>query len=447
VIRDVRTWAGRVHTARPALAIRAAGVRAGWPVAIPLAGPIVAYLVLRQPALGWPVLLALVAVPVALTRPDGIAVAVLPMSVISPLSRNGTQLLVAMVAVYAVGAVVVRWAAVPVAAPAPLGWPHAGVVGLLAVLLASSTERGYAPPGQALASDFIGMVAGLVLLALVIAAPPAPGTAARVLVLTGGLAAGYALLSGSYDEGRLTGLGLGTNYLGALLALPLAAGVGLARARGIAWLVPAAPCLVVVVQTHSRGALVAAAAGVAVAVISGRRRWVQAFGTVAALAAGAVCYLVANPLRDIAFGTRAASELSANSAVRAEAARVAFDVALAHPVRGIGYGMFPFYAMTDPRLGIYINTHDDYLRLAAEAGVAALLLFLAVLVAGLTAPGAALVPLRAAVVAGAVALLFANTLSDLGVEATFWVCLGCLLAHRRGTRTRPPSSTKEKIDA
>src|SRR6185437_9979276 len=114
------------------------------------------------------------------------------------------------------------------------------------------------------------------------------------------------------------------NYFGALLAVPTAAGVGLARAeRRLLWLVPSAVCLAAIVQTHSRGAALATVAG-------------------------AVLVMLANPLADAVVSGRNAEQLHVNNRVRLDAAQLALVEAVRHPVAGIGYGEFPAVAAADP---------------------------------------------------------------------------------------------------
>jgi hypothetical protein len=437
------------HPSWPASAWSAvsAGGSAGWRLATLAAGPIAAYLALRQPVAGGLAVYVLLAVPLALLRPDLLALALIPVSMAMVAYRYGGLVLLATVAVLAVGVLPVRAIALPAARErARVRWP-VPVVGVLIALVSASAVAHVGPWSLEVTLDFIDLIAGLVLLAAVTVVPPRPGAVARTLVVSGVLAAGYVLLSGSLDGGRLVGLGLNTNYLGALLAFPVAAGVGLARHSGrIGWLGASGVCLIGVVQTHSRAALWATAAGVGVAGLAARPLRQQVLGAVSLALSCVLVSTVDTPVRALLYGARTASELSANSAVRAEAARVAFDVAVQHPVRGIGYGLFPSFALSDPRLGIFINTHNDYLRLAAEAGTATFLLFLLLLIAGLVSrTGRASVALRAAVAAGAVTLLFANTLSNPIVSGGFWVCLGCLLAGQNAATDQPDQENRVRV--
>jgi O-antigen ligase len=123
--------------------------------------------------------------------------------------------------------------------------------------------------------------------------------------------------------------------------------------------------------------------------------------------------------------TRTVGNLADSDSVRVRAAAVATDYALTKPFTGIGYGLFGSAALLDPRLGIFVNTHNDYLRIAAEAGIPAILIFLFLL--GLafrstkSGPARALRPL---IIVYAVGLLFANTLSNLLVTLPVWLALG-----------------------
>jgi O-antigen ligase len=236
-------------------------------------------------------------------------------------------------------------------------------------------------------------------------------------------------MSGDHVDGRLEGFAQNPNFLGALLVLPFVAAVGLAGRRRSAWLVPATVCLAAMVATQSRGAFVSAAAGVAVALLQGRRRGIQAAIMAAAIALGTVFPGAIDAVEHLAVGDRPAAELTQNSSIREHVAWFAAKVAVAHPLRGIGYGVFPSYAENSPGLGIYIATHNDYLRLAAETGIPAFLVFLMLIWLGMKGPASGEAAVQRAVVAAyAVGMLFANQLANLVVSTPFWLALGCLLA-------------------
>ncbi|WP_329428490.1 hypothetical protein OG339_03745 [Streptosporangium sp. NBC_01495] len=99
-------------------------------------------------------------------------------------------------------------------------------------------------------------------------------------------------------------------------------------------------------------------------------------------------------------------------------------------------GRLALHDMTQVTTGLIIlavcaNTHNDYLRLAAESGiVSASLLILLICRAVRRAAGAHEHILAGVVTAYAVVLLFGNTLSNLMASTQFWVCLGTLLGTR-----------------
>ncbi|MEU6221632.1 O-antigen ligase family protein [Streptomyces sp. NPDC047022] len=281
------------------------------------------------------------------------------------------------------------------------------------------------------------LLVGLGLLAASVLVPPDPRRVAQAVAGAGAALAALLLVRGEYAADRLTGLGLNPNYLGAALALPLVAAVGLARfGRSWLWIPPAAVCAFAVVETRSRGAFVMAAAGLACVLLVGRPLRDKALIVLALLAVTVVLPGTLDSVEGNLTGGRTQTELTANTEVRKRAALLAVRVALDHPLRGIGYALFPEHARNSPDLGIYINTHNDYLRLAAEAGLVTLALLLALLWRGLArrcAPDHAV--LQALCVSYAAGLLFANILADLIVTTPFWVCLGCLLARTERRKT------------
>jgi O-antigen ligase len=391
---------------------------------LPLTAPVVAFLLVNR---SWPAIVAVSVIGLALLAVCG-PVAVLgliPVSLLGGALRSTTVTLGAIAVVTLVVAVqLVAGTRRP--RPAHL-WVT--LLGLL-VLLAYVLPAGGVAPSPDRFSDLICVLAGLGLVAAVAASPPPPHVMARVTAVAGAVAAGWVLVTGDHPDGRLDGLGLNPNFLGALFALPLVAAVGLARRqRRPAWLVLAGVCLAGMVATQSRGALAAGAVGVALVLIQGRRRGIQVAIVAAAIALGTVFPGAIDAAEHAAVGGRRAAELSQNSSIREHVAWFAAKVAAEHPLRGIGYGIFPSYAENSSGLGIYIATHNDYLRLAAEAGIPALMVFLILIWLGMKSPasGEAAVP-RAMVAAYAVGLLFANQLSNLVVSTPFWLALGCLLA-------------------
>ncbi|MEV7003550.1 O-antigen ligase family protein [Streptomyces sp. NPDC093982] len=281
------------------------------------------------------------------------------------------------------------------------------------------------------------LLAGLGLLAASIVEPPNPRRIAQVMGGAGTGIAGYLLMRGEYVSDRLTGLGLNPNYVGAFMALSVVATVGMARFhRPWVWLLPAAVCAFALLETRSRAAFLMAAAGLACLLLVGRPlRYTVLAGLTIFVSAEALPETV-DSVGDGLTGSRTSTELTMNTEVRKRAAALAMRIALDHPVHGIGYDMFPEYARASPTLGVYINTHNDYLRLAAETGIVTLALLAALLWLGLARRYTdSYSVLQALCVSFAVGLLFANTLTSFVVSASFWISLGCLLAHSLHQRT------------
>lgn len=295
--------------------------------------------------------------------------------------------------------------------------------------------------------DLVGVLTGLAVAASATSAPPDLSLVAKTIAIAGAVVAGVILIDGALAAGRLVGAGLNPNYLGGMLAPPCIAAIGLAwHVRQPAWLFVAAPGAVALVQTQSRGALVAAVAGAGYLVLRERSWWQRAL-VVAATALLPV--LFGNVLIKLLIGGRSATELDANNAIRGEALRLALEIAVQHPLRGIGYGAFPAYAAAAPQIGIFVNTHNEYARLACEAGVPAAALFVVLLVLAMRGRrGDSAAILRAIVVVYAVGLLFGNFMSSMFVSVPFWLALGCLLAggekpHGAPSRGRVPRPQTE----
>ncbi|GLY85867.1 O-antigen ligase family protein [Actinoallomurus iriomotensis] len=408
---------------------------------LPLSAPVVAFLAVNR---SWPVLGAaamLVLGVLTVAGPAGVLL-LIPVSLLAGLFDASTVTLGAIAVVTLVVAVqLVAGTRTP--RPAHLWIAVLGLLVLLAYVLPAGGPGG--SPDRF--SDLICLLAGLGLAAAVAASPPPPGLMARVAAAAGSAAAGWALAAGHREGGRLVGFAQNPNFLGALLALPFVAAAGLAlRHRRPAWLVPAGVCVAAMAATQSRGAFVSAGAGLAVVLLQGRRRGIQVAIVAAAVVLGTVFPAAIDSAEHVAVGHRTATELSQNSSVREHVAWYAAKVAAEHPLRGIGYGVFPFHAANSSQIGIYIATHNDYLRLAAETGIPALIVFLVLIWFAMRSPasGEAAIP-RAMVAAYAVGMLFANPLANLVVSTPFWLAVGGLLAapaSREHSITSAPGAQK-----
>ncbi|MDN3358959.1 O-antigen ligase family protein [Actinomadura sp. DC4] len=416
----------------------AAYAAARTPLLTPPAALLVTFVMLSRPQLSALAVGAMVLGLLAVSGPGNGSLFLVPVGLLGAVQTGGPVPALGGVAAVAVAAAVAlsgRSTVTPVGVTAPraYGGPHRWIAVLAALLLVSF----FFPAERSASSsiyDITGMLAGLVLLSAVTAFPPSPGGIARVTAVAGSLTGAYVLAVGDHADGRLDGLGLNPNYLGAMLVLPLVAAVGLTRRTHRAgWLVPAAVCGAGIVATQSRGAFLASVAGIAVVLLQGRSLASKAVVLAVMAAAGAVLPGIFGTAEHFVSGPRPSAQLSSNTSAREHAARFAADVAIAHPLRGIGYGMFPAHAAKSPVLGLYIATHDDYLRLAAESGVLTLVVFLALLWLGVRGrPPGDLAVLRAVVVGYAVGLFFANQLANLVVSMPFWLSLGCLLASPPG---------------
>jgi O-Antigen ligase len=399
------------------------------------------------------------------------------MLVVVPVAQSGAAwpvvrvAVLAMIAALALATVLVRHRGV-----VRLRWAHL-VIGVLAALLTVSLLYPAVGVGEGARYNLVTFMAGLAVLAISAAIRLSETLLCAVSALAGAIISGYVMFIGEYANGRLVGLSLNPNYLGALLTLPLVAGVGLAvHRRQVWWLLPATACAVALVATGSRGSTVAAACGLAYVFVVGRRWWLQLGCLVAAAAlALALCQVLyvrggdpapavapastgtvadagpgaatatadsgQDPLRQpgsLVGRTRTNAELAYNNSVRAGAATLAAQFSVRHPLRGVGYGAFPHLA-AGSSFGIYMNTHNDYLRLSAEAGLPALLAFGVLVAMGLRRRGdRGFAVCRALVVTNLVTLLFANTLATLSVSVLFWAALGVLLANPPLRRAQEP---------
>jgi O-antigen ligase len=197
----------------------------------------------------------------------------------------------------------------------------------------------------------------------------------------------YPLVSGAR---RAVGPFGNPNYFGALLAslavLCLAAASNRRQQRRPIALpaIAAAACSAGVVTTLSRGAMLGLLVGIVVLLSiwspRRRRRQIFALSTVLLVIVTSLAWrwIAAERVR-FAFtetdAARVVSEADEESLrYRFDAAKLAFSYTLEHPWLGIGLNRFPAIAERDDRLGIYMNTHNEPLRISSEAGLPAFFL-------------------------------------------------------------------------
>jgi hypothetical protein len=421
-----RSWPRRLI---PARLTRIAAVSLLMAMSVPVA----TYLALTRDSLA-PVIIVLVPVAVvaAVARPAVLVLAALPMFVFAIGIDNTVISNPAAVLLY-IATLVLAMALQP-AGPGVRA-AHGWVALFGGAVLASAAWPTMHLAARSQVGNLGSLLLGLTLLSAAIAIPLRPRTIAALTAGSGALSAAYCLIAGAQEASRLTGLRLDPNTLSALLAPPLVAAVGLAlHTRQARWLLLGAPIAAAFVATGSRGGLVAVLAGLALLVFDAFRRWRRpliVLGAAAVVVSLLDGFAWLSGLVHLIQPNRSADQLQQNTDARVGLASAALHAAIHHPLRGLGYGMFPPYAAQDPDLMVFLNTHNDFLRLAAEAGVPTLVLFCLLLWLGLgTRHPGDLGVLRAVATTAAVNLCFHNTLANVRISTALWLSLGCLIAHR-----------------
>jgi O-antigen ligase len=307
--------------------------------------------------------------------------------------------------------------------------------------------------------DVLAFLAGPLLLAIAIAARPDRRRLDTVIMLSGsgaGLCAVAASLSSiasdalgaSFDaDHRVTLFGLNPNFLAVSFAVGVVAAVTeLSRAR-LPLILAALPGLVGgLVQTQSRGALLAAGVGCVVVVVAwlldgraarfGRSDRLVMPGV--AVVGVALAIIATTGIGGGGFG-RSAAQLGHDDRGRLSLSTLAYDLARQHPVRGIGIGRYPVMALADPKVHLYRATHNEYVRLAAETGFTGLALFLVTVLAVGVVPGRHDLEAVAVPVAFMATLATMNGLSTLVGAAVFWIALGARVGRSRARSLAAPA--------
>jgi O-antigen ligase len=280
---------------------------------------------------------------------------------------------------------------------------------------------------------------------------------ARLIVVAGAVAGAYGILQHftgadwyrallgrrTYVRPREIGtpgyavVGFFRNYLtfAHTMLFPFSWAAALALAGDALGLLAAPIIVVALVLSTARGAWLASlAASVALALLTRTRRAVVTLGALAA--AAAVVFALAPALR-----AEAAQMFSARgeNAGRVAIYRANLDIVHARPVLGLGFGLYeraapPYYA-AHPEADRRSHAHNNFLQIAAEAGLAGLagfcLLYASALRRGLEAFVRS--PERTATagaIAGVIAFLVGGltqyTFGDAEVAIAMWLALAVL---------------------
>jgi O-antigen ligase len=263
----------------------------------------------------------------------------------------------------------------------------------------------------------------------------------------------YGLVFGLYNEGRFTGGLSDANFLAAAVVASLAmCGFMLsserrARAR-IVLVIFAGLDAVALVLTQSRGGLIALAVVLAVAcLLAGRLRGRAIALTLVVVAVGVGYYAVLAPATVRERATSISAEASAG---RADAWRIAIEMAEDHPLIGVGLNNFPVvqseYVAGSVNLvygqlfrELSVAAHNTYLQILSELGVVGLALLLAVALLTMFVAIGSLRQLSAyrdpetdrlvrGLIVAAVGLLMSFAFLSGQYEKQLWLVLGVLAA-------------------
>ena len=244
--------------------------------------------------------------------------------------------------------------------------------------------------------------------------------------------------SANTDVTRASALGLNPNGVALFLALGVVAGLGkLLTTRRPVWFIPLGLMIAAFPLAKSRSSLVIVAGGLLGFVIFSRSMRLR---VAAIVVTGLVILIIPNVRTKIVDATlqNRAHHLSADSdASRRHAAVKAYHLGMQHPVLGIGWTRFPQAALADLDVGVAINTHDDYLRIFAEAGLPALLFFLSLFFLAFRGKTEDDVDwaLKALLCAMAVSLVSANVLYNIPTAFPYMAVIGTMAGTDYARRT------------
>ncbi len=250
--------------------------------------------------------------------------------------------------------------------------------------------------------------------------------------------------------GRPYALGLNPNYLGLILTLGIISIAGLSMYYHRWWLVVlTTPLWFAIAQEKSRTSIILIAIGLFMVYIVGRKVSARISTLVGAGLALALWSGGIHSVLKALLGGRINENFSSSDNVRFNLARLAIRLAVDHPLIGVGYGNFPFFAQSAPSVGILLNAHDDYLRVAAEAGIPALILLVSIFVIGIKS----MRRIQCGSVALAVLVVYMgglftiDALSSLPLSAGIWILIGSSFGLARAARrTTPARGLSSQLD-
>lgn len=250
----------------------------------------------------------------------------------------------------------------------------------------------------------------------------------RALAGTGAIGNIYLLNTGSFVGGRLSTEDFNPNATGHIAALALLAAWGTFLAtRRWWWLACALPAALLLVLSQSRGALVIVSVGLGIPWIFLRLSFARV------LLAGAITMVLyaAWPVISSGLALLLSSRVYEESETRVNVLQLALRAIGEHPLTGLGWRRFPDYSYS--HLGVFLETHNEYARVAAESGLLALVALLTLAFMGLRRPMADRTDrgAKGVLLGGLTALAFADSLSVLAICAPLWLVLGITLSARR----------------
>lgn len=294
-------------------------------------------------------------------------------------------------------------------------------------------------------NHFIAMLLSIVMVPVVaLQRPPLLGTL-KALALSGAAVSLFVFLTYGETAGRVSSETHNPNAIGLAAALALLASTAVAMlSRSPLWLMLTVPSLLVFVGSQNRSGLIVIVVGSVLLWLLQRTGPIRIVGaaTLVIVAPFAVDFALSS--QRLLFSERETQnfEVSAREAVLGLAIRLTAE----HPFFGVGYRHFSDYSGF--QLGLFLNTHNDYARIAAEGGVIAILLLGGLVIRVLTFrdPSREGHVLRALTIAACLTLAFGNLITDFRVTWALWVLLGmCWVEsrnpskHLRGAKRKAPA--------
>jgi len=289
----------------------------------------------------------------------------------------------------------------------------------------------------------IAMLLGIAVVPITALQRPPLIPSLKALALSGAAVSVYVLATYGVLGGRVASETHNPNAIGLAASLAFLSALGVALlTRRSRWILVAVPSLMLFAGTQNRSGLIVIAVGAVLLWLLQRTSRTRVVGAMVVLSAAPFVIDIVLASQSALFSRRQTVNFGVEA--RFEVLSLALRLAIEHPFLGVGWRHFTDESLRT--LDVALNTHNDYALVAAEGGLLAFVLFVGIVVRGLTFrdPTKEGRALQALALAAGLTLFFGNMITDFRVTWPLWVLIGMAWSSTRD-RERPNSAANERL--